>query len=58
MSQAGLVWGKELIFDATKVRANASMDSLKPVLRLVVDDHLAALAEEDTARGSAALGVA
>lgn len=43
---AGLVWGKELVFDATKVRANASMESLKPVLRLVVDDHLAALAEE------------
>jgi len=43
-AQAGLVWGEELIFDATKVRANASMDSLKPVLRLVVDDHLAALA--------------
>ncbi len=41
---AGLVWGKELIFDATKVRANASMDSLIPVLRPVVDDHLAALA--------------
>ena len=44
---AGLVWGKELIFDATKVRANASMDSLIPVLRPVVDDHLAALAETD-----------
>jgi transposase len=44
-AQAGLVWGEELIFDATKVRANASMESLKPVLRLVVDDHLAALAE-------------
>ncbi len=43
--QAGLVWGEELIFDATKVRANAAMDSLRPVLRLVVDDHLAALAE-------------
>lgn len=42
-AQAGLVWGKELIFDATKVRANASMDSLEPVLRLVVNDHLAAL---------------
>jgi transposase len=41
---AGLVWCEELIFDATKVHANASMDSLKPVLRLVVDDHLAALA--------------
>jgi transposase len=47
-AKAGLVWGKELIFDATKVRANASMESLKPALRLVVDDHLAALAETDT----------
>src|SRR5947209_161935 len=43
-AQAGLVWGKELIFDATKVRANASMDSLKPVLHPVVDNHLTALA--------------
>ena len=45
---AGLVWGKELIFDATKVHANASMESLRPVLRLVVDDHLTALVEADT----------
>ncbi len=44
---AGLVWGKELIFDATKVRANAAMESLIPVLRLVVDDHLAVLTEAD-----------
>ncbi len=55
-ARAGLVWGEELIFDATKVHANASMGSLKPVLRLVVDDHLAALAAteaeipEETAR--------
>jgi transposase len=28
--QAGLVWGKELFFDATKVRANADIDSLVP----------------------------
>src|SRR5690348_6277793 len=27
---AGLVWGKELYFDGTKVQANASVDSLKP----------------------------
>jgi transposase len=27
---AGLVWGEELIFDATKVRADADMDSLVP----------------------------
>jgi len=50
--QAGLVWGKELIFDATKVHANASMDSLEPVLRLVVDDHLAALAERQGKEGA------
>ncbi len=55
-ARAGLVWGEELIFDATKMRANAAMESLIPVLRLVVDDHLAALAEteaeipEETAR--------
>lgn len=42
---AGLVWGEELIVDATKVRANASMDSIKPVLHLIVNDHLAALTE-------------
>src|SRR5512142_702834 len=28
--EAGLVWGKELYFDGTKVQANASVDSLKP----------------------------
>jgi transposase len=27
---AGLVWGKELIFDGTKVQANADIDSLSP----------------------------
>ena len=36
--QAGLVWGKELYFDATKVNANASMESVKP--RFVVEKHL------------------
>ncbi len=35
---AGLVWGKELYFDATKANANASMDSVKP--RFAVDSHL------------------
>src|SRR3984893_17235055 len=38
---AGLVWGKELYFDATKVQANASLDSLKP--RFFVEAHLADL---------------
>ena len=28
--EAGLVWGKELIFDATRVQANAAFDSLLP----------------------------
>src|ERR1700680_4702662 len=36
--QAGLVWGKELYFDGTKVEANASLDSLKP--RFFVEAHL------------------
>ncbi len=36
--KAGLVWGKELYFDATKVEANASLDSVKP--RFAVEAHL------------------
>ncbi len=38
--QAGLVWGQELLADATKVRANASLDSFVPRLKEVVDEHL------------------
>ena len=38
---AGLVWGRELYLDATKVEANASMDSLTP--RFAVEAHLARL---------------
>jgi transposase len=41
--EAGLVWGRELFFDATKVRANADVDSLVPRLSRVVGDHLEAL---------------
>jgi transposase len=41
--KAGLVRGDELIFDATKVRANASMDSLIPRLQLLTEEHLAQL---------------
>jgi transposase len=53
---AGLVWGEELFFDATKVRANAAMDSIVPRLAEVVDGHVVALfgpdhAEADTADG-------
>ena len=39
--KAGLVRGEELIFDATKVRANAAMDSLIPRLHLLTEEHLA-----------------
>jgi transposase len=39
--QAGLVWGEELLFDATKVRANAALDSLVPPLHLLTEEHLA-----------------
>src|SRR6266851_4138990 len=44
--QEGLVWGKELYVDATKVKANASLDSLKP--RFAVEAHLAHLFETET----------
>jgi transposase len=36
--QAGLVWGRELYTDATKVEANAAMTSVKP--RFAVEAHL------------------
>jgi transposase len=39
-ADAGLVWGEELFFDATTVRANAAMASVVPRLREVVDGHL------------------
>ena len=48
--EAGLVWGKELYFDATKVEANASFDSMRP--RLVaaqegrLEEHLAGIFAE------------
>jgi transposase len=38
---AGLVWGKELYIDATKVAANAALASLQP--RFAVEAHLAHL---------------
>lgn len=39
--QAGLVWGKELYVDATKVQANALMESVKP--HFAVEAHRANL---------------
>lgn len=37
--QAHLIWGKDLYLDATKVEANAAMESVKP--RFAVEAHLA-----------------
>src|SRR6266704_5645893 len=45
--EAGLIWGKELSIDATKVEANASLDSLTP--RFAVEAHLANVFAEQAA---------
>ncbi len=45
--EAGLVRGKELFFDATKVEANAAVDSLAP--RWAVEAHLEGLFEAEEA---------
>ena len=45
--KAGLVWGEELHFDATKVEANASMESRTP--RFAAEAHLGELfGDEET----------
>jgi hypothetical protein len=41
--EAGLVWGQELLADATRMAAKAAMDSPVPRARMVVDDELVAL---------------
>ncbi len=50
--QAKLIWGKELYIDATKVNANADLDSLVPRFaveaREAFQAHLAALFTEET----------
>jgi transposase len=43
--EAGLVWGEELFFDATKVEANASMESRVP--RFAAEAHLGGLFGND-----------
>lgn len=52
--KAGLVWGKELYLDATKVEANAALDSVRP--RFAIEAHLEQLfaAEEPQAAPSEA----
>ena len=47
--EAGLVWGQEFYFDATKVAANASLDSITP--RFAVEAHLAHLFTDAEADG-------
>jgi len=42
---AGLIWGKELYFDATQVNANASIHSIAP--RFAVEAHLDQLFTDD-----------
>lgn len=41
--EAGLIWGQEVLADATKVPGNADLDSLVPRLKEVVDEHLVEL---------------
>src|SRR5687767_3628425 len=38
--EAGLVWGEELYFDSTKVRANAAIDRMIPRLEWEAQQHL------------------
>ena len=52
--EAGLVRGRELFFDATKVRANAAVASVVPRLGRVVGDHIEALFPTGTAAAAAA----
>jgi len=51
--QAGLLWGRELFFDATKVRANAALNSVVPRFYLQAKtqatEHLAELFAGDSA---------
>src|SRR5262249_34189224 len=51
--QAGLVWGRELYFDATHVLANASLDSLTSRFtaetRSALQEHLSALFPDEPA---------
>src|SRR5436190_18768543 len=41
--EAGLVWGKELFVDATKVQANADLDSLVPRFYYEAQAHVAGI---------------
>src|SRR5215212_11078626 len=47
--EAGLVWGKELYFDATKVEANASLDSMRSrsLMEHGLEEHFAGIFPEE-----------
>jgi len=51
--QAGLVWGKELYFDGTKVQANADIDSLMPRFYVEARQHLNTLFNETSEQTTA-----
>jgi transposase len=48
---AGLVWGQELYFDATKVAANAALSSLMPRFAYEAKTHLATLFADEPGDG-------
>ena len=50
--EAGLVWGRELFFDATKVAANADLDSLVPRFYHAAKTHVADLFGAEAAEGT------
>ena len=50
---AGLVWGKELFVDATKVEANAALDSLVPRFSYEAKAHVADLFADQVAQAAA-----
>ena len=47
--EAGLMWGEELYFDATKVEANASLDSMRSrsLMEHGLEEHLAGIFPEE-----------
>ncbi len=53
--KAKLIWGKDLYFDATKVEANASMESVKP--RFAVEAHLAHVFAEEREEACSQVGL-
>jgi IS5 family transposase len=53
---AGLIWGKEVLADVTRVPGNAAMASLVPRLKVVVDDHLVDLFDTGTCVGQTTEG--